>query len=161
MILKPEPLLPDSFAPFGTVIETEEAERHSVHRGNATRHHRLAVLDPGPGGRSILSILRARRWPGRLIESLERHPLASRTYLPLTSEDWMIVAAPGPRPVAADCRLFHAFGDQGVQFAPGVWHHPVLPLAQSQEFLVIDRDGLPEEGIEGLALAPPAELPFG
>jgi len=160
MILKPEPLLPESFAPFGTVIETEDAERHSLGDGHATLYHRLARLDPGPRGTAILSVLRARRWPGRTLDRLERHPISSRTLIPMTTEDWIVVVARGDRPTAGDCRLFHAFGDQGVQYAPGVWHHPLLILTQSQEFLLIERDGAPGEGLEQIALDPPASLPW-
>jgi len=160
MILKPEPLLPESFAPFGTVIETEDAERCSLGDGHATLYHRLAQIDPGPGGVAILSVIRARRWPGRRLERLERHPTSSRTLIPMTTEDWVLVVASGARPTAADCRLFHAFGDQGVQYAPGVWHHPLLILSQSQEFLLIERDGAPGEGMEHIALDPPASLPW-
>lgn len=159
MTMRPEPLTAESFAPYGTVIETDEAERHSVDRGNSVRFHRLATIDPGPGGRAILSMLRARRWPERRLTSLARHPVATKALVPLTTEDWALVVAAGARPTAADCRLFHAFGDQGVQLAPGVWHHPVLVLAQRQDFLVIDRDGAPGEGVEEIALDPPALLP--
>lgn len=160
MTLKPEPLLPDSFAPFGTVVETEGAERQVVNCGNATRYGRMAEIDPGPDGRVILSLFRGRRWPTRRLTMLERHPLASQTFIPLSSEDWLIVVAAGERPTAEDCRLFHAFGDQGVQYAPGVWHHPLLILAPSQEFLVIDREG-PGENFETITLDPPAILPGG
>ena len=37
-------------------------------------------------------------------------------------------------------RCFSARGDQGVTYAPGVWHHPLLVLAP-QDFLIADRAG--------------------
>jgi len=160
MLLKPEPLLPESFAPFGTVIETEDAERCSLGDGHATLYHRLARIDPGEGASAIVSIIRARRWPNRMLERLERHPKSTRTLIPMTTEDWVLVVAHGERPKAEDCRLFHAFGDQGVQYDPGIWHHPLLILTQSQEFLLIERDGAPCEGLEEITLDPPASLPW-
>lgn len=160
MTLLPEPLTPETFAPFGTVIETGESERFAINDGTAIRHHRLAAVDPGEDGTAIISIVRARRWPVRELVTLERHPLSTQAIMPLSSEDWMVVVASGERPTAADCHLFHAFGDQGVQFAPGVWHHPLLIYAQSQEFLVIDREE-PGRAPETIDLDPPALLPGG
>ena len=40
-----------------------------------------------------------------------------------------------------------ARGDQGVNFHPGVWHHPLLVL-QQQDFLVIDRGGAGDNLVE-------------
>jgi ureidoglycolate lyase len=37
-------------------------------------------------------------------------------------------------------RCFRARGDQGVTYAPDVWHHPLLVLAP-QNFLIADRAG--------------------
>ena len=38
-------------------------------------------------------------------------------------------------------RAFRATGGQGVNYARGVWHHPVLALDRETDFLVIDRGG--------------------
>ncbi|TAH47498.1 MAG: ureidoglycolate lyase, partial [Betaproteobacteria bacterium] len=32
-------------------------------------------------------------------------------------------------------------GDQGVNYATGVWHHPLLALESVCDFLVLDRSG--------------------
>ena len=37
--------------------------------------------------------------------------------------------------------MFRASGNQGVCYAPNVWHHPLLALGQVSDFLVVDRDG--------------------
>ena len=34
-----------------------------------------------------------------------------------------------------------ARGDQGVNYAPGVWHHPLLALDAVCDFVVVDRSG--------------------
>ena len=36
-------------------------------------------------------------------------------------------------------RCFLASGTQGVSYAPGTWHHPLLALLPEQDFLVVDR----------------------
>jgi ureidoglycolate lyase len=42
-------------------------------------------------------------------------------------------------PDFASLRCFLASGTQGVSYAPGTWHHPLLVLLPEQDFLVVDR----------------------
>ncbi len=44
-------------------------------------------------------------------------------------------------------RVFLASGEQGVNYRRGVWHHPLLSLETSSDFLVIDRGG-PSDNLE-------------
>ena len=156
--LKPEPLTAAAFAPFGTVIETAGASSFPINGGTTTRFHALAQADVGPEGEAILSIFRATRWPQPVeIKMLERHPLGSQAFYPISPRDWLIVVAAGEQPTAQDLRLFRAGGDQGVQYAPGVWHHPLLVLVEQQDFLVVDRSG-PGENLEEMALAKPVTI---
>jgi ureidoglycolate lyase len=157
-VIAPEPLTAKAFAPFGTVIETAGAASFTINGGTTTRFDALATADPGPGGAAIISIFRATRWPQPVgIKMLERHPLASQAFFPLSPDAWLIVVAQGERPTAADLRLFRARGDQGAQYATGVWHHPLLILTERQDFLVVDRQG-PGENLEEMTLREPAEI---
>jgi ureidoglycolate lyase len=152
-----EPLTAKAFAPFGTVIETAGAENYPINGGTTTRFHALAEADAGPSGTAILSIFRATRWPQPVeIGMLERHPLGSQAFYPLSPEDWLVVVAEAERPTADDLRLFRAQGDQGVQYRRGIWHHPLLILTERQDFLVVDRQG-PGENLEEISLASPAK----
>ena len=69
--------------------------------------------------------------------------------MPLSAHDWLVVVAPtnsdDTAPDLAGMRVFHAGGDQGVTYAPDLWHHPLLVLQPVQEFLVIDRASPPAE----------------
>ena len=151
-----EPLTRAAFAPFGTVIETAGAESFPINAGTTTRFHALAEADPGPDGRAILSIFRGTRRPAPIeIKMLERHPLGSQAFFPLSSEDWLVVVA--EQPIAQVLRCFRARGDQGVQYARGVWHHPLLVLVAAQDFLVVDRDG-PGENLEEVVVEPGVRL---
>lgn len=141
--LAPEPLTAEAFRPFGEVIETQGAETRVINEGYALRRHALASVEAGPGGRAILSIFEATRRPFPLvIDMLERHPLASQAFFPLSPEDWLVVVAEGDaEPDPATLRCFRATGAQGVNYRAGAWHFPVLILAERQDFLVADRDG--------------------
>ncbi|SIR62733.1 ureidoglycolate lyase [Aromatoleum tolulyticum] len=139
-----EALTPAAFAPFGDVIEaTDAAHRFTINGGNTERFHDLAKIDPGPDGRTIVSIFRGQ--PRALpftVTMMERHPLASQAFMPLSARAYLVVVAPaGDAPRAADLRVFLARGDQGINYARGVWHHPLLALDGVCDFLVIDRAG--------------------
>jgi ureidoglycolate lyase len=86
---------------------------------------------------------------------LERHPLGSQAFFPLSPDDWLVVVAKGERPDRGDLRLFRARGDQGVQYGHGVWHHPLLILVEWQDFLIVDRQG-PGDNLEEITLEPRA-----
>lgn len=141
-LLSVEPLTREAFAPFGEVIEAS-AEQHTyaINAGTSQRFHDLARLEAGDNGRLTVSIFRAqaRHFPFR-ITMLERHPKASQAFMPLNGRAFLVVVAPrAPQPEQAAVRAFLASGHQGVNFAPGVWHHPLLALEAVSDFLVIDR----------------------
>lgn len=156
-----EPLNPDDFAPFGDVIHTATAVRpFTINDGNTERYHDLAALEPGPEGRIIVSLFRAlpRALPFT-ITMMERHPLASQAFIPVSGRPWLaVVAPPGKPPQASELRLFLCQDDQGVNYAPGVWHHPILALDAVSDFIVLDRDG-PGDNCDVSALAQAALIP--
>lgn len=143
--LVPEPLTRAAFAPFGEVIEAEGAAvTRVINKGFARRLHDLCRIDASRGGgRPALSIFEATRRPFPLvIDMVERHPLGSQSFFPLSPEDWLVVVAEGgDEPDLATLRCFRASGAQGVNYAVGAWHFPVLILAERQDFLVVDREG--------------------
>ena len=84
---------------------------------------------------------------------LERHPLGSQAFLPLGERPYLVVVAPpGAPPSPASVRAFLAAPGQGVNYAPGVWHHPLLALDAVSDFWVIDRAG-PGDNCEEITLA--------
>lgn len=158
--LHPEPLTPDAFAPFGDVIAADEAAHHfTINAGNTVRYHDLARIEPGEHGRVIVSIFRgAPRTLPFTVAMMERHPLASQAFVPLSGRPYLVVVAPpGMPPTAEELRLFVARADQGVNYAPGVWHHPLLALEATSDFLVIDRAG-PGHNCDEVVLDAPAVI---
>ncbi len=144
LTLAVEPLTREAFAPFGQVIEASDAVRHfTINAGNTERYHDLADIEPGADGRATVSIFRGQ--PRALpfaVRMMERHPLASQAFVPMSARPYLVVVAPPGQPPSADqLRVFLARADQGVNYAPGVWHHPLLALEAVCDFLVIDRAG--------------------
>lgn len=149
-----EPLCQAAFAAFGEVIEaTPGTGPFAINGGTSQRFHGLANLEPGPGGRLIVSIFRAQpRVMPFAVRMLERHPKSSQTFMPLSGHPFLVVVAP-PGPLDPDkIQAFLAQAGQGVNFAPGTWHHALLALQAVSDFLVIDRDD-PDDNCEEQVLA--------
>ncbi len=146
-VLAVEPLSAEAFRPFGDVIGASDAARHfSINEGFAERYHDLAHVDVATaGGRALISIFRAqpRALPMRL-GLLERHPHGSQAFVPLSGQPYFVVVAPaGPVPDLTQIRCFLPAPGQGVNYARGVWHHPLIALDSVHDFLVVDRGGPP------------------
>lgn len=139
--LRVEALTREAFAAFGDVIEpASAAQTYAINTGTTTRFHDLARIDTDrDGGRPVLSLFRAQ--PRELpfaITQLERHPLGSQAFVPLSQRPYLVVVAEDP---AGTPRAFLASNGQGVNYRAGTWHHPLLALDEVSDFLVIDRAG--------------------
>ena len=138
-----EPLTRDAFAPFGDVIELDGARQIPINLGTTMRYHDLAHIDVAEGGgRPLINVFRGepRALPFE-VTMLERHPLGSQAFVPLTDEPYLIVVAPKGELLPASMRAFVSRGWQGVNYAKGVWHHPLIALDRISDFVVIDRGG--------------------
>ena len=153
-MIRVEPLTAAAFAPFGQVIEVGIGKSFDINDGFTTRHHALARAETDAD--VILSIFEGRTRP-LTVGMLECHPKGSQAFVPLNGRDWLAVVAQTPEPDA--CRAFLCKGHQGLQYATGVWHHPLLVLEQAQSFLVVDRDG-PGENLQEVFFDQPLEIMF-
>ncbi len=147
--MSPEPLTKDNFSEFGDVLEINGAECIVINEGTTERFHALSQLDvTDQKGAGILSVFRATARPSPIkIAMMERHPLGSQAFFPLTNNRWLIVVSAAETPSPDNLKAFWARGDQGVQYAKNIWHHPLLIIEPSQDFLVADRVG-PGDNLE-------------
>ncbi|MEQ5841354.1 ureidoglycolate hydrolase [Paraburkholderia acidicola] len=141
--LRLERLTREAFAPFGEVIELAGARHFPINGGTTERYHDLANVDVcADGGRPLISLFRAqpRAWPIE-IAMMERHPHGSQAFVPLVDVRYLVVVAPAGEFDAARMCAFVSDGWQGVNYARGVWHHPLLALDRVSDFVVVDRGG--------------------
>jgi ureidoglycolate lyase len=89
------------------------------------------------------------------LSMLERHPLGSQAFVPLTRLPYLVVVAPAEDPAAM--RAFLALDGVGVNYARGIWHHPLLALQERCDFVVVDRGG-PGRNLEEMSFAEPWTL---
>ena len=145
-VLKPKPLAREAFAPYGDVIETSGAQHFAINAGAIERFHDLAKVDIGvePNGKALISIARCNSvtvLPFR-IELVERHPLGSQAFIPLSNARLLVVVAPaGETAAPSQLRAFVSNGKQGVNYHRGVWHMPLIAFEEDQEFIIVDRGG--------------------
>jgi ureidoglycolate lyase len=141
--LRPEPLTRAGFAAFGDVIEAGKAF-DLINSGTTQQYKELTEVEVSAGGgRTQVSLYRVVPYELPLaIAMLERHPLSSQLFMPLSAAPFLVVVAPpGERVHRASVRAFVTNGAQGVNYRRGTWHHPVIALRNPTEFLVIDRVG--------------------
>ncbi|AEA61057.1 ureidoglycolate lyase [Burkholderia gladioli] len=138
-----EALTRAAFASFGDVIETEGARQIPINLGTTIRFHDLARVDVAEqGGYTLVNLFRGQ--PRELpfeVKMLERHPLGSQAFLPLSERPYLVVVAPAGELDPAQIRAFVSNGWQGVNYAKGVWHHPLIALGEVSDFVVVDRGG--------------------
>jgi ureidoglycolate lyase len=138
-----EPLTKAAFEPFGDVIELEGAKQIPINLGTTMRFHDLAHIDvEDEGGRPLVNLFRGqpRVLPFEVL-MLERHPLGSQAFVPLNDRPYLVVVAPAGELNPCAIRAFVTHGWQGVNYAKGVWHHPLIALDEVSDFIVVDRGG--------------------
>ncbi|MBT8086757.1 MAG: ureidoglycolate lyase [Gammaproteobacteria bacterium] len=143
IVLRPQPLTRQAFAPFGDVIEASEQRPEAMNEARFERFDDLCNIDL-VSGRPAISIARCVA-PSELplrVERVERHPLGSQAFVPLqTCRMVIVVGPPGDDVDAADLRAFVTRPRQGFNYHRGTWHMPLIAFADGDQFLVIDRGG--------------------
>lgn len=138
------PLTPESFAPFGDVIEAVGSPTTTINQGKCGRYNDLAKLDfaADEGGKVAISVFEGTHYDLPLeLEMVERHPLGSQAFLPLSSTPFLVVVAPDDKGVPGIPQAFLTRPGQGVNYWRNVWHGVLTPLLQTSYFAVVDRVG--------------------
>ena len=140
-ILKPLPLTRERFKRFGDVIDSSHADAAAMNDARFERFNDLCTVDAGDG-RIAVSITASRvatKLP-YLVSMVERHPLGSQAFVPLSPCKMILVVAPvGESVDEEELVAFETNGLQGINYAKGTWHMPLLAFEKGQRFLIIDR----------------------
>ena len=141
--IKLEPLTRAAFAPFGDVIETDGARHYPINGGMCERHHDLARVEiAGPAARQLISIAVSKPFSLPLqVAMVERHPLGSQAFFPLSPEPFVVVVAADEGGKPGTPRAFITNGVQGVNYPINTWHGVLTPIGKGQSFVIVDRGG--------------------
>jgi ureidoglycolate lyase len=141
--IKIEPLTRAAFAPFGDVIETNGAHHYPINAGMCERWHDLARVETaGLNARQLISIAVGQPYALPLtLKMVERHPLGSQAFVPLSPEPFLVIVAADGNGVPDIPRAFMTNGAQGVNYPINTWHGVLTPIGGEQRFLIVDRGG--------------------
>jgi ureidoglycolate lyase len=137
------PLTREAFAPFGDVIEAEGAQHFAINGGMAERYHDLAKVElAGEKARPMISLARGEPYALPLtLTFVERHPLGSQAFFPLSPYPFLVVVAPDTGNGAAEPLAFVTRPGQGINIRRNVWHGILTPLEGVSDFVIVDRGG--------------------
>ncbi len=140
--LRPVPLTPERFAPYGDVIESSRDRSVAMNEARFDRFDEVCNIDID--GSVAVGVARCRTATALplLVEKLERHTLGSQAFMPLQHAATVIVVAPPGEDVdVSELRAFATRPGQGFNYRRGTWHMPLIAFVEGHEFLVIDRAG--------------------
>jgi ureidoglycolate lyase len=142
-IIKPKKISKKNFKQFGDLIDIKKKRSININNGYAKRFDNLGNIDVSRlKGSAIMSIFVARRRSFPMnIEMMEKHPLGSQAFIPMSNTSFLIFVAPkGEKPNINKIESFIVPKQTGVNYRPGIWHFPLISL-KNMNFLVIDRKG--------------------
>lgn len=156
------PLTAAAFAPFGEILEATGSPDKVINQGLCGRFHDLAALDfTGDGAKAGISLFLSEKrvMPYRL-EMVERHPLGSQAFLPMTLEPFLVIVCPDENGRPGRPKAFVTTPGQGINFHRNTWHGVLTPLAEPGLFAVVDRIG-PGNNLEEFWFDEPFEIRAG
>lgn len=140
-ICNAEPLTKVQFEPFGDVIETASTPDKLINEGKCARFHDLATLD-FTDARGGISLFKAHTYAiPHILQLMERHPLGSQTFLPMTDDPFLVIVAADHDNAPGRPKVFITNGEQGVNYYRNTWHGVLTPIGGSGLFAVVDRIG--------------------
>lgn len=152
-----QPLTPEAFAPFGDVLEAAGPPDKMINAGLCARFHDRARIDIADGcvGLNIFEA-RPRALPYTL-DLLERHPLGSQAFVPMSEQPFLVTVAPDDAGQPGTPLAFLTSPGQGINIHRNVWHGVLTPLAAPGLFAVVDYVG-PAPNLEEVRLTPPVDI---
>lgn len=140
-VIYTEPLTAEGFAPFGDVLDSDGAPDQMINQAMCGRYHDRAKLD-FTTGRAGISIFEAtpRTLPYQL-DLMERHPLGSQAFIPMTDKPFLITVAKDNAGAPDQPKAFLSSPGQAINFHRNIWHGVLTPLHAPGLFAVIDRIG--------------------
>jgi len=151
-VLVPQPLTPAAYAPYGKVLmASPRGEPGAVaNLGTALRFDDVVHCENLRAGAALKTkVFRSRPVPfeRRPLALLEKHPHSTQLFIPMNASRYIALVCLGAdRPDLSTLAAFVAEGPQGISYAPGVWHHPMLTLDKETDFVVfVHEDGTPDD----------------
>jgi ureidoglycolate lyase len=137
-----EPLTQAAFAPFGDVVSAGLGVGSAANQGTAVRFDWAArFLNGRADAKPNLAVFQsvAKELPFE-VKLLERHPQSTQLFAPMKVDRYLVCVAPDDAHGEPDLDRLRAFvGEpgQGVNYRANTWHHPIIALGRTAEFLML------------------------
>lgn len=139
--IEARPLTAQAFAPFGEVVDCSGSPDRMINQGLCGRYHDRATLT-AENGRTGLSLFDAEpRALPYCLDLMERHPLGSQAFIPMTSASFLVTVAPDADGRPGTPLAFLTAPGQAINLFANAWHGVLTPLTAPGLFAVIDRIG--------------------
>ncbi|MCX7154526.1 MAG: ureidoglycolate lyase [Proteobacteria bacterium] len=129
------------FSPYGEVIEVAGTKGSDMNDGRAQRYLQNVRFrgHPTRPPELYLSDVSPSRGPISL-DYLERHPRSTQAFLPMRAQRYLVCVCLSDargEPRTDTLRAFFATAPQGVNYAMGTWHYPIVAIDAPALFSVL------------------------
>ncbi|MDP6590088.1 MAG: ureidoglycolate lyase [Alphaproteobacteria bacterium] len=149
-IVTARPIDNDSFAPYGQLLD--------VPAGPGRYDFQAELFNGRADARPNLLLASAEASALPLeIERMERHPQSSQAFFPLEAARYIVMVCPDAADGGPDMARLDAFivgATQGINYNPGIWHHPLTALDGAAKFAALVWENGTEADTEWYSLAP-------
>ncbi|CAB4408752.1 unnamed protein product [Rhizophagus irregularis] len=91
-----------------------------------------------------------------ILRLMEKHPYSSQMFVPLNNgkvKGYLVVVClsndEGDRPDLSTLNAFVVSSTQGISYHPGIWHHPIIALEETTDFVCLTHEsGVADEDCE-------------
>lgn len=136
------PISTTNFAPYGSLVSTADGSGTAVNEGRGLRFetaaslvHKTATTQP----KLALYKISGSKWPVK-VRILERHCHSAQLFLPMAGGAFLVVVARPAvtgEPEMDSLAAFLCEQGQGIVYAPGIWHLPLVAIGQSADFAML------------------------
>jgi ureidoglycolate lyase len=113
------PLTAEAFAPFGEVLEATGDPDRIINQGLCGRFHDRATLDIVEGRAGISLFKSEARSLPYVLDMVERHPLGSQAFLPMSLDPFLVIVAPDEGGAPGTPLAFRTAPGQGINLHRG------------------------------------------
>lgn len=144
MRLETIPIEAEAYKPYGSLIMAARGDvaAKSANQGTAQKYNRLADFDNLRLEDASVNISVFRVSPhldvSLDIRLLEKHPQSTQVFVPMNAHRYLVIVALGENePDLSTLKAFVAKPNQAISYHPGVWHHPMVGLESSTDFVCL------------------------
>jgi ureidoglycolate lyase len=136
-----QPLTTGAFAPYGQVVEVSGRQGAAMNDGRAQRYLQNVRLQGSYSRSPELYLTDVSPSAGAVtLNYLERHPRSTQAFLPMRASRYLICVCLSDirgTPQTETLTAFVAGATQGVNYAMGTWHYPIVALDTPALFSVL------------------------